>query len=91
MKIINYKRYRDGGTDELTTEDGTEYCLDGRIRSETKSRWYIGYPKSDNSNLIEDSKQLQIDLITALKDYKNDFYQKSIDYLIKELTHKNND
>ena len=75
----------------LTIEDGTEYCFDDRLFSKTKNRLYLGYPKDDDTNLIEDSKQLQIEIITALKDYKNDFYQKSIDYLIKELTHKNND
>jgi hypothetical protein len=82
MKIINFQRYKDGGTDELTIEDGTKYCFDGRIRSQTKNKLYLGYPKNDNSNLIEDSENLKKELINALKDYKNDFYKISIDYLI---------
>lgn len=41
-----------------------------------------GYPKRDNSNLIENSEDLENELIECLKLYKNDFYQSSIDYFI---------
>lgn len=85
MKIIKFECYKDGGTSELTIEDGTKYCFDDRLFSKTKNSLYLGYPKSDNSNLIEDSENLKRELMTALKDYKNDFYKVSIDYLIKRI------
>jgi hypothetical protein len=44
---------------------------------------YKGYPKDDNSNLIENSKELKTHLIESLKNYKDEFYQTSIDYLLK--------
>jgi hypothetical protein len=44
---------------------------------------YKGYPKDDNSNLIENSQELETSLIEGLKDYKDEFYQTSIDYLLK--------
>ena len=81
MKINNFKMYLDGGTIELETDKGI-FCFDGRIGSNTKGRLYDGYPKSDNSNLIENSEDLETELIECLKLYKNDFYQRSIDYFI---------
>ena len=81
MEINKFKMYLDGGTIELDTDRGI-FCFDERIRSNTKGRLYDGYPKSDNSNLIENSEDLEIELIECLKLYKNDFYQSSIDYFI---------
>ncbi len=81
MKINNFKMYRDGGTIELETDKGI-LCFDERIGSNTKGRIYDGYPKSDNSNLIENSEDLESELIEGLKFYKNDFYQSSIEYFI---------
>lgn len=81
MEINKFEMYRDGGTIELDTDKGI-FCFDERIRSNTKGRLYDGYPKSDNSNLIENSEDLEIELIECLKLYKNDFYQSSIDYFI---------
>jgi len=83
MYINNFKKYLDGGTIELDTDKGI-FCFDERIRSNTKGRLYEGYPKDDNSNLIENSEDLEIELIECLKLYKNNFYQSSIDYFIKK-------
>jgi hypothetical protein len=82
MEINNFKIYMDGGTIELTTDKGI-FCFDERIRSNTKGRLYDGYPKRDNSNLIENSDYLEQELIDSLKSFKSDFYQSSIDYFIK--------
>jgi len=82
MEIKKFEMYRDGGTIELTTDKGI-FCFDKRIRSNTKGRLYEGYPKRDNSNLIENSDDLEQELIDSLKSFKSDFYQSSIDYFIK--------
>ena len=82
MKIIKYNVYLDGGTVEIETDKGV-FCFDKRIGSNTKGRLYEGYPKSDNSNLIETSEDLETELIESLKSYKDRFYQKSIDRFIK--------
>jgi hypothetical protein len=81
MEINNFDVYRDGGTIEVVTDKGI-FCFDGRIGSNTKGRLYDGYPKSDNSNLIENSESIEAELIEGLKLYKNNFYQESIDYFI---------
>ena len=81
MEIKKIEMYLDGGTIEIETDKGI-FCFDERIGSKTKGRLYDGYPKSDNSNLIENSENLETELIECLKLYKNDFYQSSIDYFI---------
>lgn len=82
MKILNYQKYRDGGTSEVTTDKGV-YCFDYRIGTDVKGELYLGYPKMDKSNLIENSEDLRLEIINALRNYKNEFYQLSIDYLLK--------
>jgi hypothetical protein len=81
MEIKEFKIYIDGGTIEITTDKGI-FCFDERIRTSTKGRLYDGYPKGDNSNLIENSDDIERELIISLKLYKNNFYQSSIDYFI---------
>ena len=81
MEIKKFKMYLDGGTIELTTDKGI-FCFDERIESDTKGRLYEDYPKRDNSNLIENSDDIERELIISLKLYKNNFYQSSIDYFI---------
>jgi len=81
MEIKKFEMYRDGGTIELTTDKGI-FCFDERIGSDTKGRLYDGYPKSDDSNLIENSVDLEQELIKQLKLFKSDLYQISIDYFI---------
>jgi hypothetical protein len=55
--------------------------------STTKGRLYYGYPMDDDSNLIENSEELEYKIIKSLKSYKNDFYQKSIDHFVKSKLH----
>ena len=81
MEVKKFGTYRDGGTTEITTDKGI-FCFDERIGSNTKGRLYRGYPKRDNSNLIENSDDLEQELIDSLKSFKGDFYQDSIDYFI---------
>jgi flagellar hook protein FlgE len=88
MKIIKFDSYKDGGTAKITTESGV-FCFDYRIMSNTKGRLYDGYPKDDNSNLIENSKELETILIESLKNYKDEFNQISIDYLVKSKQNEN--
>jgi len=82
MKIIKYNVYLDGGTIEIETDNGV-FCFDKRMRSNTKGRLYRGYPKKDNSNIIENSTELEKKLLEGLKSYKDEFYQGAIDYFIK--------
>jgi hypothetical protein len=89
MKIIDFKVYLDGGTIEITTDMGI-YSFDNRIKSDTKGRLYLGMPFKDNRNLIQDSLELENEIITALKSYRNSFYQNKIDSLIKEYENKQN-
>ena len=81
MEIKKFKMYLDGGTIELETGKGI-FCFDGRIGSNTKGRLYDGYPKSDNSNLIENSDELEDRIIESLKFFHDDFYQSSIERFI---------
>ncbi len=84
MKILNFSKFRDGGTIEVMTDEGI-YCFDNRIMSKTKNKLYNGYPLDDNSNLIKDSVSIEIEnrIVEALKDYKNEFYQSTIDHFLK--------
>jgi hypothetical protein len=68
MKINDYKMYKDGGSIEVDTNRGT-YCFDYRINSATKGRLFRGYPKDDMSNLIDDSREIEIELWGELKKY----------------------
>ena len=69
MKITKLKMYKDGGTVEIITDDSS-FCFDNRIGTKTKYELYDGYPKDDNSNIIEDSKFIQSQLLRALIEYK---------------------
>ncbi|MCE2733646.1 MAG: hypothetical protein O9302_04415 [Cyclobacteriaceae bacterium] len=81
MIIFKFDLYRDGGTIELETDQGV-FCFDGRMGSTTSGRLYNGYPKPDNSNIIEDYTELEFEIIESLKKFKSEFYQTTIDYLI---------
>ena len=67
MKITKFSVYKDGGTIEITTDKGI-FCFDDRLFSKTSGRLYNGYPKDDDSNLIEDSSELEQEIIKALKE-----------------------
>jgi len=80
----------DGGTIEIVTNEGS-YCFDGRTKSKTKGRLYYGYPKPDNSNLILNYIESEIDIFNALEDYNNKtgFDRDKIDYFLKNKQNKN--
>lgn len=48
----------------------------------TKGALYKDFPKDDNSNLIEDSHDLEKEIIESLRHYKDDSCQISIDYFL---------
>ena len=75
-----------GGTIRIWTNEGI-FCFDDRLMSTTKGRLYYGYPMDDNSNLIENSEELEYRIIKSLKSYKNETYQKSLDHLVKSKLH----
>ncbi len=69
MRVIDISCYLDGGTIKVTTDEG-DFSFDRRIQSTTKDRLYAGYPSKDNSNIIEDSEELETRIIEALKLYQ---------------------
>ncbi len=83
MKILKFEHYRDGGTIEIITDIGT-YCFDGRLSKSnlTRGKLFNGYPKNDNSNIIENSKELENEIVEALKKYEDGFYQGVINYFL---------
>ena len=76
--------YRDGGTIEISTDKGI-FCIDGRISSHTPGLLYEGYP--DGNNKVN-SPEIESELMESLKTYENEFYQTSIDYLLKTYISK---
>ena len=68
MNINNIDSYKDGGTMKLDTTDGV-YCIDDRIRTVTKGAIFKGYPKKDNSNIIEDQDSIKSNILEALSEY----------------------
>jgi hypothetical protein len=86
IEIKGFDMYRDGGTIQITTDEGI-FCFDDRINSTTEGRLYYGYPMDDNSNLMENSKELEYRIIKSLKSYKKENYQKAIDHLVKSKAH----
>lgn len=61
MEILKYSIYRDGGTIGVSTKN-SEYCIDNRIRSNTKGMIYVEYPNTDSSNTVvnQDSMRKEI-------------------------------
>lgn len=93
MKILNFDIFLDGGTIAIEcesnsgielTSDKNIYCFDYRMRTTTEGKLYLGYPKDDNSNLINDSEKIELEIIEALKNYKDVFYQSTINGLINK-------
>ena len=68
MEIIKIDGYLDGGTIAIITTDG-EYCIDRRIRTNTKGIIFYGYPKKNNSNIISKQKEIKKELIDAVGKY----------------------
>jgi len=86
IEIKRFDMLDDGGTMKITTDEGI-FCFDYRLMSTTKGRLYYGYPMDDNSNLMENSEELEYRIIKSLKSYKKENYQKAIDYLVKSKLH----
>jgi len=86
IEIKGFDIYRDGGTIKITTNEGI-FCFDDRLMSTTKGRLYFGYPMDDDSNIIENSEELEYKIIKSLKSHKNETYQKSIDHFVKSKLH----
>jgi len=86
IEIKEFTMYMDGGTIGISTNEGT-FCFDDRLMSTTKGRLYYGYPMDDDSNLMENSKELEYRIIKSLKSYKDKIYQKAIDHLVKSKLH----
>ena len=81
MKVLKFNSYLDGGTKEVVTDEGV-FCFDERIKTTTGGRLYKGYPKDDNSNIIENSEQLEKQIIELLKEHKDDFYKELIGHFV---------
>lgn len=66
MDISRIDSYKDGGTIQLTTSEGINYCIDWRLRTETKGKIYHGYPKKDNSNIIENQEEIKEAILESM-------------------------
>ena len=91
MKIIKIEVYKDGGTVTITT-DMLVYAIDRRLKSKTKGRIFLGYPQYDGSNIIDNSDEIEKEILDGLVkfDFTTHFYKNTIISLIKELKCKFN-
>jgi hypothetical protein len=85
MKVLKFDVYRDGGTIEITTNEGV-FCVDGRINTKTRDAFYFGYPNDDDSNVITNSRNLELEIIEALKSYEDIFFDEAIKLFIESRT-----
>jgi hypothetical protein len=80
INIIHMTHYRDGGTLSFKSDNGKEYCRDGRFTSDpnnpgkaievpTYGLWFNGYPGDTHSTLINDENIIQ-QLNNYSKSYK---------------------
>jgi hypothetical protein len=83
MKIISFDAFLDGGTFNVNTDKG-DYYFDHRIKTTTAGKLYLGYPRHDNSNIINNSDELEREIIDVLKTYKAGFYQQTVDNIIQK-------
>lgn len=82
MKIKKFEIFMDGGTVKISTDEGI-FCFDHRLKTKTDDRIYNDIPKKDNSNIIENTERLEIEIVEALKNHRDEFYQSSIEHFIK--------
>ena len=91
FEIKNFDVLLDGGSIVIDTNEGT-YFIDNRIGSMTKDTIYKGIPESleDYDKIIKGETLTNTirNLIDGLSNYKNDFYQTSINYIITELKNR---
>lgn len=81
MEILQIDAHFDGGTIEITT-DSCNYCFDKRLDSKTIGKLYLEYPKKDNSNIIEDYRIIENDIVMALDYFSPDICEE---YLIEDI------
>ena len=91
LEINKFEVLKDGGSIVIDTNEGT-YFIDNRIGSMTIYTIYKGIPESleDYDKVIKG--EILIDtikkLIDGLSNYKNDFYQTTINHIIIELKNR---
>lgn len=74
MEIIKIDSYLDGGTIEITTDDGI-YCIDNRLFSKTNGSVFCNYPEDDDSNIAPNQDELKVKIIDALAKFTvGDFF-----------------
>jgi hypothetical protein len=71
MKILNKIVYKDGGTTKYITDNDLQFCLDNRILSKTKNRWYLGYPGKQESTILESDNFLLVQFLEVLEHYED--------------------
>lgn len=76
--IIDF--YKDGGTMVIGTDKG-DFFIDNRISSETKGKIYSEYPKSDNSNVLENQDEIKNHIIKYIEPMKFDYKEHLIELL----------
>jgi hypothetical protein len=83
MEIVSFQTFRDGGTIEITTSDGTKYFIGNKL-SNRENKVYSLYPRHEDGDkfLLPNSDELLRKIVNALQKYKSDFYQKSIDHFV---------
>ena len=77
MKVLSFGVFLDGGTFKITTDEGIFY-VDKRGSSSTKGKMFKDYPKSDNSNMVNDF-EIFSQVVSALDEYKSELFQTDID------------
>jgi len=81
MRVNRVNIYKDGGTVELITNNGS-YYIDKRLSSKTQLELYDDYP--DRGNIIEESRILREELRSALTTYADNFYSEDTIDMISE-------
>lgn len=88
MKILRIDSYIDGGTIEITTDEGV-YCIDNRLFSNLKGKIFFNYPKDDNRNIVPNQNEIKAELINALAEYTvsedEKILQPSVDEILLKL------
>ena len=84
MEIVGFNVYRDGGTIEIKTKCGTTLYIGSRINN-SEDKIYYQYTNYDNRNnhLVDNCDQVLREIVIGLSNYKNDFYQTSIDHFVE--------
>lgn len=75
MKAFEYEieiidSYKDGCTIEIRTNK-ENFFIDNRLFSETKGKIYLEYPKSDNSNIIENQEEIKLLILEIINDVES--------------------